>query len=418
MASIEDVEQGLRDALPQLYNPTYRPPSLLWSIIGVDIRQGPEVVQSVIIAAIETLKPAPDIPPNTRVRRLYELLSYRYLQGLTQKETAQRLGITPRHLRREQNEAVRLLAEKLRGINQEALPAIVPAKVSSADGQNTTAWRSQVRQELALLQQNAPGTVTDVNVAIQGAVKSGETLTARHKVSLNVALAPPGELLTTVHPAILRELLLTAIEKLVQSMSSGEITLTAEREKKWIKLTVSGYPTSAQHPPYSDFIQEVTAAQGGAVQSFLDDEQAVFLITLPIARNIRVAVVEDNRDLVHFYQNYTTRTHYQIEHVTESHSALEKIIELAPDIIVIDIMLPDIDGWELLSQLQQHPATRLVPVIICSVVRREELALAHGAALYLQKPVRRQQFIEALDQVSHPVATAKPKAEANRPISY
>ena len=69
--------------------------------------------------------------------------------------------------------------------------------------------------------------------------------------------------------------------------------------------------------------------------------------------------------------------------------------------IVLDVMLPDpaIDGWELLAQLHEHPETRSIPVIICSVIRERQLALSLGAASYLPKPVRRKDFIEALDGV-------------------
>jgi CheY-like chemotaxis protein len=61
-------------------------------------------------------------------------------------------------------------------------------------------------------------------------------------------------------------------------------------------------------------------------------------------------------------------------------------------------MLPDVDGWNLLQDLHQHPATRSIPVIICSVVREETLALSLGAVLYLPKPVSPHQFIQALNQ--------------------
>jgi CheY-like chemotaxis protein len=61
-------------------------------------------------------------------------------------------------------------------------------------------------------------------------------------------------------------------------------------------------------------------------------------------------------------------------------------------------MLPDIDGWKLLTQLREHPATQAVPIIVCSVVRREKLALALGATMYVSKPVGYQQFVQALDQ--------------------
>jgi len=62
-------------------------------------------------------------------------------------------------------------------------------------------------------------------------------------------------------------------------------------------------------------------------------------------------------------------------------------------------MLPDVDGWELLTHLHQHPATRHIPVLVCTVVHAEELARALGAAAYLAKPVRRAEFIEALRQL-------------------
>jgi CheY-like chemotaxis protein len=71
---------------------------------------------------------------------------------------------------------------------------------------------------------------------------------------------------------------------------------------------------------------------------------------------------------------------------------------VTPDVIVLDVILPDADGWELLMHLHEHPIARSIPIIICSVVREKELALALGAKAYLPKPVRRRQFISALQQ--------------------
>mgnify|MGYP001111695391 CR=1 FL=1 len=70
--------------------------------------------------------------------------------------------------------------------------------------------------------------------------------------------------------------------------------------------------------------------------------------------------------------------------------------EFRPDLVVLDVMLPDTDGWRLLMHLRQHPLTRSTPVIICSVVQESDLASSLGAALYLSKPVRPRQFIQAL----------------------
>jgi CheY-like chemotaxis protein len=417
MNTIEDVEQCLQEGLPQLYSPTYHPPELMWLVTGSEPDQGAETVQAAVIRAIEDLRPAAEAPPNARIRRLYQLLACRYLQGLTQKETAQRLGITSRHLRREQKQAIRMLAERLwqqqpgraAASQRPGLERPLP-EPDSAEGKSS-GWRSQVRQELASLQQNAPGAVADVGATLAGAVKSGQALASKHGVDLSVEPARR-RLMATIQPSVLREVLITTIEKLVQQMSSGEITLRAEREKDRIIIMIMGYPTTAESPPHSDFIQEVLAPQGGTVSSRVDDDCITFLITLPAADKITVAVIEDNADLVHFYRHYTTRTRYQIAHVTDMEHAFGQIIDLGPEIIVMDILLPEIDGWELLAQLHQHPATRSTPVIICSVVRREELALAFGAALYVPKPVRRQQFIQALDQVLTQASAGASKVQA------
>jgi CheY-like chemotaxis protein len=106
-------------------------------------------------------------------------------------------------------------------------------------------------------------------------------------------------------------------------------------------------------------------------------------------------------------------TRYHIKHVPEGGRVFEAVRAFSPDIIVLDVMLPDADGWEVLAHLHEHSATRFVPVIVCSVVREEELALALGAALYLSKPIQRDQFIEALDQVVRQVEAGVSTAQAN-----
>jgi CheY-like chemotaxis protein len=73
---------------------------------------------------------------------------------------------------------------------------------------------------------------------------------------------------------------------------------------------------------------------------------------------------------------------------------------------VLDVMLADMDGWELLASLTNHPQASSIPVIVCSVVRGEDLAPALGAVSYLPKPVRPLQFIEALDQAVNQAAIA------------
>ncbi|MBC7255945.1 MAG: response regulator [Chloroflexi bacterium] len=127
-------------------------------------------------------------------------------------------------------------------------------------------------------------------------------------------------------------------------------------------------------------------------------------LVMPEAQNAIVFVVDDNRDLVHYYQRCTAGTPYRIIHIPRGREIFPALERQRPDAIVLDLMLPDVDGWEILGQLHEHPLSRTVPVIVCSVVREAELALTLGATVFLAKPVKRQQFLEALAQVINPAA--------------
>jgi CheY-like chemotaxis protein len=404
--TFQEFEQQISDVLAHLYDPGYVPHPMVGATLGCAPQQGVEAIQTALIGEIKALKPAPDVPPSARVRRVYDVLTFRYVHCLTQEKAAECLGITARHVRREQRDAVHLLAQRLwkRSCTQvwsadsrEQSEVLAPSELSSS-GVTLPGHRAQVREELASLQKSAPGMAANVEEAVRGAVASGRALTSRHHVNLEVGLVQPN-LSAEIHPSALRQVLITAISKLVERMSSGCIALRAEKRAGCVRVAIEGCPATSARPLDSDLVQEVLAAYGGTVAIERDDDCICLWLELPALDSVTVMVVDDNPDIVHFFRRYLTGTRYEIVHVAQGQKVFDSIAASAPDIIVLDVMLPDADGWELLGQLRLHPATQAIPVVVCSVVRQEELALALGAAHYLTKPVRRQQLIMALDQV-------------------
>jgi CheY-like chemotaxis protein len=135
------------------------------------------------------------------------------------------------------------------------------------------------------------------------------------------------------------------------------------------------------------------------VEARLEGEQVFLWIKLPSVGRINVLVVDDNLDVVHFYQRSTEGTSYRIIHLEDGRKLFDEIQKTVPDIIVLDVMLPYLDGWELLMQLHANPLTKPIPVVVCSVIREEELALSLGATRFIAKPVQSGSFIQALDLV-------------------
>ena len=401
MATLEQFTHTLQTALNDLHNPTYQAPLLLWQGMGLSPDQGIKRLQTALLDAIESLKPANNIPGHRPPWRDYNLLYYRYVQKATQVETAQRVGLTTRHARRAQKEAVHNLARLLWTQN---MPSETPAGADSANTDlEADSWQTQVRQELAHLQQREPEAMADVADTIAGAVKLGTALAKQHQISLQVDLSGPN-LRAAFHPALLRQILLTAIEKLIALMRSGRIAVQAGKEAAQITITVTGSPVEGDHLPDSAFIRELLSTDDCGLDIYCTEVGVVFQITIPAVRDaVSVLVVDDNPDLVNFFRRYTTDTPYHISHLAEGRTLFDTVATLKPDIIVLDVMLPGTDGWELLTELQSRAETQLIPTIVCSVVKREALARSLGAALYLPKPVRRRDFLRALEAVSRRV---------------
>ena len=347
-----------------------------------------------IIQAIEGMKPGVDTPAHAPGWRLYHLLSDRYQHGLTQEVTALRLNITTRHLQREQKRAIHLLAERLW---QESLQIRRPSEAGDDAPTVTDSWQSQVQQELSVLQQHQGEHQANLAETVEGVVRVGEVLASAHGLALQVQPLPPG-LAVNIHPSALRQILLTAIEKLALHMESGDIAIACQTAGDQVEMIVRGAVRPLTALPQSDLIAEILKEPQGTFTVVREHHEIVFRISLPLAKTtVSVLVVDDNQDLVHFFRLYTANTPYHITHLLAGEQLFEQIPTIKPDIIVLDVLLPGQDGWELLSYLRSHAETRAIPVIVCSVVKREALALALGAALYLPKPVRRRQFIEALD---------------------
>ncbi|HLF01425.1 MAG TPA: response regulator, partial [Anaerolineales bacterium] len=73
---------------------------------------------------------------------------------------------------------------------------------------------------------------------------------------------------------------------------------------------------------------------------------------------------------------------------------------LRPDIVLLDVLMPHHDGWQVLSELKDHPDTHDIPVIVCSILTEREKALRLGATDYLIKPILDVDLVSALSRLN------------------
>ena len=103
----------------------------------------------------------------------------------------------------------------------------------------------------------------------------------------------------------------------------------------------------------------------------------------------RILVVEDEPDIAELIEYNLVREGYRVDVAGDGEDALERIVREAPDLVLLDLMLPGLDGVELCRRLKEDPVTRSIPVIMVTAKGEESdivLGLGVGADDYVSKP--------------------------------
>jgi DNA-binding response OmpR family regulator len=109
-----------------------------------------------------------------------------------------------------------------------------------------------------------------------------------------------------------------------------------------------------------------------------------------------ILVVEDNSQAAKLLSLYLAHAGYQVLTAQNGSQALMLAAQHHPMAITLDLMLPDMDGWQVLTELKAMPRTRNIPVVIVSVLDRQALGFHLGALDYLVKPVERAELLHVL----------------------
>ena len=131
---------------------------------------------------------------------------------------------------------------------------------------------------------------------------------------------------------------------------------------------------------------------------FLNDEEA-----RPMRRRGApplILVVEDDPATSEVLTLYLAQGGYRIAHASNGDEALQRIRELKPFTVLLDVMLPGKDGWEVLQEVKCDPELKDIPIIISSVIDNKELGFALGASDYIVKPVDKISLLKKMEELS------------------
>ena len=390
----EEFVDEVRDALAHFYDYAHlvRHPLLrrLQPLLASDGTLGVQKMRRLLLETIEDLRPRRDGSPGDASWRPYEVLYRRYVLGKEPGDVEVDLALGRRQIQREQRRALEALAIAL----WDKLEQASESPGAPAAGADTALWQEISR--IAAEQQ-----VFDAAEQLERAIVPVRSLADSRQVQVEVQ-RETGALLVTGDPSLLRQLLVATLSFTVCLMNGGALAVTMTRQPKHVMCTLSAMLSvfALAAPQLADLPESTLAlatAQNAHIILDVDEDVWRLQISLPLAERAHtVAIVEDNKDLVALFARYLAAHGYQLVAVTESTQAIERLAEIAPDAVILDVMMRDVDGWEILQRLKADRTLQHIPVVICSVLDEPQLATSLGAAAYLRKPVRPAQLLECL----------------------
>lgn len=408
MLTSEQFFKHLRDALNHLYDPDYLRRSPLAALFGTADRfDAPATLRRILTDAIEALKPKIGEPPRSHSRRVYDLLLYRYVQQFSQQEVANQLGMSVRHLRREQRAALETLAYRLweQFDLENRLRDDTDIDITPQDAAPRPDEGPAVNEDLAWLKDVPPERPTNLAQTLPAVLDLIRPLAVQHNVGLETALADTLPNLA-VHPVALRQTLLNLLSVAVRRAEGEDVCISAsplrwevEVQVRCTEVPAAVRPASDDEQTSLDMAHRLADLCGGRLALSTGTGVLDATLILPALEQLPVLVIDDNADTLQLLQRYAAGTRYRLVVTQNPEQAIGLAEEFSPQIILVDVMMPQIDGWEVLGQLRQHPLTSHIPIVVHTILAQEELALSLGASALLRKPVTRQGFLAALDRI-------------------
>ena len=289
------------------------------------------------------------------------------------------------------------------------------------------------KMDLAMEEMNIADTINSVMSTAAGLVKD-KSVKLKHDL-------PPNVPSIRGDPMRVRQILLNLISNAAKFTDEGSITVTAEPTTNpttgVAELLVSvtdtgpGISQEDQNKLFQAFSQvdsSPTRRTGGTGLGLSISQRLIslhngrigvsskvgqgstFYFTIPLFRQPApeatpgqgkaILCIDDDQQIIALYERYLKPQGYQVIPLTRSSNAKDTIKRLKPYAVTLDIMMPDIDGWNLLQELKADPDTRNTPVIICSIIEEEEKGFSLGASDYLVKPIQENDIVGALNRLN------------------
>jgi CheY-like chemotaxis protein len=373
-----------------------------------------ERLRQLLLGTLGQLRPPQGVGPGLASWRRWRCLSMRYEEAIGLKRIAHELQISDRQARRDHRLGLDAVAGILwdRYRKLEAARGRLPDPATEAAPlrarETGMSGADNLEAELAMLLAVAPQERTSVVHVLESALSTVRSMAEAHQARFIVS-SPESPCSAAVNQAVLRQILLCLLTASLQSDAARTIKVEVSANADFIELSVgiSRHRWSTlEAEPHVDEVDllidaalRLTESQGGVLRvESAPDSTYVTIVKLPAVRLVTILIVDDNPFVAQLFRRYLAGADYRLVQARTLPTALELARELRPDAIILDLMMPSRDGWEVLQELRSDPSLHDIPVIVCSILPERSLALSFGVADFLAKPVMQRDLLSALER--------------------
>jgi len=419
---ISDTESVrlVRSALAHLYDPAYLQNHPLVFMLDVGLNSDhvtrAQKIRRILLECIEALRPEACGHDRAAAARAYAILTYRCVDGLAMEEIAAKLALSRRQVYREYGKGVKAVASLLRDRIREAEQRIGSEDerlaVEAPAGERLEAAQAEVARLQQAGQAKESLSLDDV---LEGVIDLLAPLAHQTGVQMRLSSLDTRPSIVA-NRVMLRQALLNLLSHALHA-ARGDLVIALSYGKGEVLIDVAESPAAQQARPAPTpavrpdgvglaVARALIEAQGGRLETREQEGAWRARVVLPVSGRATILVVDDNADLIALFQRYLGAHDVSVVGVADGEQTLPLAAELQPRLVTLDVMMPHLDGWEILQRLKNAPETSHIPVIVCSVLHEPQLALAMGASDFITKPVRQTELLEVLQRWLGPLPSA------------
>jgi CheY-like chemotaxis protein len=319
--------------------------------------------------------------------RRHQVIRLRYIERLTIQNISYELDMSERQVYRDLRQGEEDLATILRSWYLEETNASPPVEAVPDESANL-----EIEQLKINLQK----------VDLRTLVYSAQSSTAKLSASMNVSVvieAPPEPVMIWTDLVVAKHVLINLLSSAIQRSVGDVVRLQLQSDDERTILSLGFF---TERESQDNLLNEITTEFLHRLKwEILRNrvQNSIHNVEISFGKNIpTVLVIDDFEGLSRLLKRYLAGYRCRILAAPDGDSGLRMAREIQPDAVILDVMMPHMDGWEVLQRLRNHPDTQHTAVIICSVFNDPGLARALGASSFVSKPIKREDIIQALNR--------------------